>query len=245
MIAMALALLGCATGGGSGFDGGARRDSGQLDADVVDARTPLDAGRDAAPVDASGTVDAGRDSGTSPPDSGPGDAGAACPPTSARVAIVEVMVAALSGSTDRGEWIEILNAGDCEVDLGGTELVSGTAVFTMPSLVIPPGGRRVLAQSGDTAENHGLVVNVDYGSSGIVLDNGGDTIELRMGATTIDRVSWIATDHVASSSRMFPDGSAISGNDSQVRWCNSTSVYATVGTTMIRGTPGMGNGACP
>lgn len=254
LVMAVLLWTGCATGGG-GFDAGSsgRTDAGGTDASasdagLVDAAVPAD-----AQVDAS--VDAGpRDAG--PPDAGPQDAGPqdagmpGCPPTSDRIAIVEVMIASKTGAGDRGEWLELLNAGDCTVDLGGLQLASPAggpdgpeATYTISAgRTIAPGARIVLAQSMSPTENHGLMFDEVY--TALVFDNGGDWIELRSGAEVIDRVEWNSIDVTPGTSRRFPDERSIADNHIRNAWCASTALYSTAGGE-FRGTPRGANGSCP
>lgn len=262
----------CATGGGGPRDAGSPRDAasqdaassdaGRADGGTVDAGAPTDAGgADSGPsamdaaTDAATSRDAGRDAGTDAGTDagvdGGRDAGTTCAPTSERIAIVELMISSVSGSGDRGEWIELRNAGDCTVDLGGLTLVSpasGTGPevsYTVPAgTIVTAGGRLVLAQSANPSENHGLTFDLAYGASGLVLDNGGDWIELRSGAGTIDRVSWTATTFVRGATRTFPDARPIATNDNQANWCNATTAYSSATGGPFYGTPGGPNG-CP
>jgi hypothetical protein len=231
-------------------------DAGRRDARAGDAQDmpedapsfdtgPFDAGRDAR-------VDAGRDAGRDAPFDAGFDAGPPlCPATVDRIAIVEVMISSRSGAGDRGEWIEIYNAGDCFVDLGMAELLSpntsGTPIVWSfpPGTVIAPMGRLVLAQSTVAAENHDLMYDLSYSTSGIVLDNGGDSVSIRVPGTMLDTVSWGATDYVHGAARSFPDTLPITMNDSQARWCNATATYSTATGGPYRGTPRMANGSCP
>ena len=267
VVTAALLWAGCATGGG-GLDGGnaGRADAGRTDASLDDGG-PVDAGAPDAsraagiPVDAqvdSGTLDAGTF------DAGPSDAGhdaghdagqdagpPLCPPTSDRVAIVEVMIASDTGAGDRGEWIELINAGDCTVDLGGLELASpiggagSTAIATYTisaGRTLAQGARIVLAQSANPTENRGLAFDEAYTS--LVFDNIGDWVELRSGGATIDRVEWLSNDIVHGASRRFPDARPISDNGIRSAWCTSTALYSTAGGNFY-GTPRTGNGSCP
>jgi hypothetical protein len=203
----------------------------------VDASTDAGAGEDAA-------VDAG-------PDSGLDAGGALCSPTSERLAIVEIMISSRSGSTDRGEWIEIVNAGTCPVDLAGLLLVgtpassSAEETYTITGTILAPGGRWVLAQSPLAVENRDLPHDEAYGAANITFDNIGDFVELRSGATVIDRVTWTLTDFTHGFARSYPDGAPIAANDSQLAWCNATEVYSTATGGPYRGTPRMPNGSCP
>jgi hypothetical protein len=248
------AAMGCATGG-AGIDAG--RPSADSGGPTGDAGNPDGGPRDAGPVDA-GRTDSGVLDASAPVDSGPLDSGTrldagapTCPPTSARVAVVELMISSRSGAGDLGEWVELVNVGDCTVTLAGLQLASPSfgvgdpLVFTIPDGTLAPGARFVLAQSGVASENHGVPHDLTYAGSGIVLDNGDDWLELRLGGATLDRVSWVAGDVVHGHSRMFPDGVDVSMNASSLLWCASTSIYSSSVGGPYRGTPRAPNGTCP
>ncbi|AKF06623.1 lamin tail domain-containing protein [Sandaracinus amylolyticus] len=249
IVACAMIGSGCATGSGGVEDAGRGQDGGNLDGAVADAGR--DAGRDAS-VDAmvidSGPRDSGMpiDSGT---DAGGMDSGPpTCPPTATNLAIVEVMIRTETGTEDRGEWIELLNAGDCLVDLGGLVISSPPATYTIPAgHVLPAGARFVLAQSTVAAENRGLVYDLSYTGSGIVLDNSGDTLELIAGGTTIDSVTWTSATSVLKYSTEFPDSRPIAENASMSNWCpaSMSATYSSTAGGPYYGTPGAPNGACP
>lgn len=235
-------------GGSGGFDTG-RRDAGRMpDAGRRDAGRMPDAGRrDSGPP---AMMDAGtRDAGPPPMP----DAGMTCMPASANLAIVEVMVASASGSSDRGEWFEVLNFGDCTVSLAGMVIESPTSTG-MPKMhmvtggFIAPGQHFVFALSGSPAENHGLPHDYVYGTGGaddVILNNGADSLTLRAtSGAMIDVVMWPSGGFNYARSRQFPSTLMPVMNDAWSRFCDSTVVYSTMGG-MFYGTPQVANGTCP
>jgi hypothetical protein len=250
-------LLACAEGGGDpsdldtgpgGFDAGRRDTGGMVDAGGRDAGRPRDAGggRDAGPP--------GMDAG--PRDAGPPampDAGMTCMPASANLAIVEVMVASASGSSDRGEWFEVMNFGDCTVALAGMVIESPTSTGMLKTHMVTggfinPGQHFVFALSGAPAENHGLPHDYVYGTGGaddVILNNGADSLTLRApSGAMIDVVMWPSGGFNYAHSRQFPSTLMPVMNDAWSRFCDSTVVYSTMGG-MFYGTPQVANGTCP
>lgn len=250
---------GCATGGGGDTvqrRDGSSGDAGRADAGGrLDASATVDASHDAGatttdaavgPVDAgTGVRDAGADAGPAPTDAGPPRP---CAPTSATLAITEVMIASISGSGDRGEWFEVVSTATCAMDLTGLviESVAGVGapvMHTVTSATIPAGDHFVFAMSAVAAENHGLAHDYVYGST-ISFANGGGTLRLRVGATVVDEVSWPSGGFTYASARQFPAGAALDTNGTWAFWCDATNVYSSMGGTFL-GTPGMANGLCP
>ncbi|WP_236605796.1 lamin tail domain-containing protein [Sandaracinus amylolyticus] len=249
IVAGAIACTGCATGSGGVEDAGRGQDASTLDGAVADAGR--DGGRDASvdamvidsgPRDSGMPIDSGTDAGAM--DSGP----ATCPPTATNLAIVELMIRTETGTEDRGEWIELLNAGDCLIDLGGLEISSPPATYTIPAgHLLEPGERFVLAQSTVAAENRGLVYDLSYTGSNIVLDNNGDTLALIAGGTTIDSITWSSAIVPEKYSFEFPDTRPIAQNASLGNWCQASisNIYSNTAGGPYYGTPGAPNGACP
>jgi hypothetical protein len=180
------------------------------------------------------------------------DAGMVCAPTMGNLAIVEVMVASATGSADRGEWFEVLNFGDCRVDLTGLVIQSptGTGVLKMHTVtggVVAPGQHFVFALSGAPAENHGLPHDYVYGTGGaddVILNNSADSLTLIAGGVTIDSVAWPGGGYTAGRSRQLSTAFTPIMNDSWSRFCDSTGVYSMMGGT-FQGTPQAANIACP
>jgi beta-lactamase superfamily II metal-dependent hydrolase len=144
------------------------------------------------------------------------------------VAISEVMADPAAVPDERGEWFEVHNRGSAPAELRGWRIASGNdspAAITR-SVVIPAGGRVVLARNGSEAENGGVTAAFEYGS-GISLANGGDWLALRdASGATVDSVAW--TSVPSGASRVLDGG----------EWRTSTKVFG----AGDRGTPGSATG---
>lgn len=244
VLGLALALAGCASGGGD--DAGSDMDAGPPG---VDSGPGMDAGppmTDAGPPD----TDAGPPMDAGPPfDAGPFDAGPPfdagdCAADSAAITISEVMISSQSGSGDFGEWFELKNEASCTVSLAGLEIQSGAGSHTIASGILTAGGYFVLSRSGDAMENHELQTDYVYGSS-ISLSNGGGALSILNGGTEIARVTWGSTDYLRGASRQLsrsaPESTSLGGGN----WCNSSAVYSMAAGGPFLGTPGMQNVECP
>lgn len=244
-------VAGCAQGGGT-TDAGPVRSDGGTDAGAV---------RDGGRRDSGGPLpDAGRDSGGGLPDAGSGDAGGTdsgppridagfdagsglCLPSAANVEISEVLVSSQTGAGDRGEWFEIHNLSGCTVNIGGMEIESGSVTHTVTAGLLTAGGFLVLAQSGDSVENHNLPEDYVYGTS-LRFSNSSGTLVLRAMGMEITRMSWGSTDHRTGASRQLARGATMSTSLGASGWCDSTDVYSmTMGSFL--GTPGALNRPCP
>lgn len=247
----ALAIGACAQGGfadagepdldaGSGEDAG--RDAGRRDAGRISLP---DAGRDAGPMRDAGMSDAGR-----MPDAGRDAGMGACAPSASTIAIVEVMVSSRTGAGDLGEWFEVKNIGSCTVNLAGLVIDSPTSGSPRTHMVtggiVAPGESWVFAQSGDSAQNHGLGHDYVYGST-IIFENGTDSLGLTFDGAEIDRVAWTSTDFMHSASRQLSIGAMPTANSDlgTTSWCNSTNVYSSATGGPFLGTPQMNNATCP
>ena len=187
-----------------------------------------------------------------PPDAGPMDAGPACPIGPGSLVIDEVMISSVSGSGDRGEWFEIVSTLSCTANLAGLTIVSPTGggvekSHTIASGTIRSGQYFVFALSSAPADNHGLSLDYAYGTGGsddVILNNSADWLELRDGATVIDRVAWPSGGFTNGASRQYPGSADASANDNWSLWCDSVPVYSMTGGT-FHGTPQAANRLCP
>ena len=170
--------------------------------------------------------------------------GAALPPTAAgQVLVTEFMARSQSGSSDKGEWLELYNAGDAEVDLNGCLLLDdGTNSFEFTqSLVMTAGQYLVLGKSDVPEENHGAPV--DFVHTGYTLSNGDDEIVLKCGEMEIDRVNYVDNwVDLGVAIQLDPDAFDHQANDDLANWCLAQPVY---GTADKKGTPGQPNPQCP
>ncbi|HEY8432322.1 MAG TPA: lamin tail domain-containing protein, partial [Sandaracinaceae bacterium] len=164
-------------------------------------------------------------------------------------------VAARPGSGDLGEWFEVENLGSCTIDLTGLTIESpgssGTpATHVVTSGRVAPGELFVFAQSGNAMENYGLPYDYVYGAgtTGVVFNNGADSLKLRLGTIEIDRVEWTSpTDYrVGAARQLSSTASPLSNQDiGGSAFCDATDVYANVDGEPLRGTPGMPQRPCP
>lgn len=216
----------------------------------------MDAGRDSG----GGLPDAGRDGGGGLPDAGPRDSGrpdsgppgtdagtdggpGLCTPSSTNVEISEIMVSSQTGAGDRGEWFEIHNLGACTVGIDGMEIESGSVSHTVSGGLLTAGGFSVLAQSGDSVENHNLSEDYVYGTS-LRFANSSGTLVLRFAGAEVARVSWGSTDHRTGAARQLGRGATMSPSLGNVVWCDATDVYSMTAGSFL-GTPGALNQPCP
>jgi competence protein ComEC len=126
-----------------------------------------------------------------PPDAAAGGTASDGQPPAA-VAIGRVMADPRVVPDERGEWIELRNAGTDTVELRGWRLRSANdrpyALAT--SLRVAPGAVVVLGRSADRAANGGVAVAHAYGDA-LTLANGADWLALEDArGRTVDSVAW-------------------------------------------------------
>jgi hypothetical protein len=166
-----------------------------------------------------------------------------------RLLITEIKSNPLLVPDHQGEWIEIFNPGDEDVELAGLTLISGgpsgDEQFTFSATVpgrIAPGAYAVVGLAGP-ALNGGVQVDGVYGE--VRLENESDWIELRAGGLLLDRVAWDdgATFPDAQGTSMQLDifGLDESLNDLGEWWCKAS----LPGPGGEPGSPGGPNEFCP
>ena len=110
-------------------------------------------------------------------------------------------------------------------------------IFPEDSLVIEPGGFRVLGSNGDPATNGG--VQVDYVYEGIVLADATGSLAM-VDVVVVDSVAWDVAEGFEVLEgvplNLGSDWLDASLNDDGAYWCPSE---------IPGGTPGAGNAACP
>lgn len=133
-----------------------------------------------------------------------------------------------------GEWLELYNAGNNDVNLRGWTLTDlGSDRHTIDQdVVIQPGQYLVLARSGDTASNGGVIASYTY--AGLSLANSADELMLfAPDGSEVDRVVWgmeggVAVQSGASTARV--------GVHVDAPWAISTAPWT--GSTGDLGSPG-------
>jgi hypothetical protein len=161
------------------------------------------------------------------------------------VLVNEVMFDPSLVDGDFGEWIEILNVSEAEVDLMGLVLHDDDdAGFVIEgSLPVPAGGAVVLGPSGDSAANGGVSVDYAYSIDAVKLGNEGDTLTLSADGEALDTFTWDATVFTVAEGSALQLSSGVNdpdSNDSPAAWCLATAAYGSGDL----GSPGDANRAC-
>jgi hypothetical protein len=159
--------------------------------------------------------------------------------------ITEIMTDPQLVDGDFGEWFEVQNLHNDDIQLQGLTVSddSGDAFEIAGSLVVPAGGVVVLGSFVDPEVNGGTPIDYewrwDFG-----LANSGDTVRLSYGTVELDVVAY-------DNGHSFPDlsGASLSldagsldaeANDDGSNWCAATTPY----NEGDLGTPGVPNPVC-
>ena len=170
-----------------------------------------------------------------------------CPTTAnpGDVIINEIMFDPVAVGDQDGEWFELFNPTDRDININGWTIVDSEndsdVIDNAGPLNLPAGGYLVLGKNGDMNANGGVPVGYDYGNSISLLNSNGAVTLLDGEQNEIDRVAY--DDGVT-----FPDpsGAAIAlvhpalDNSLGENWCVATTPYG-LGDL---GTPGVAND-CP
>ncbi len=164
------------------------------------------------------------------------------PDVAGEVLFTEFMAKSQAGS-DKGEWVELYNASDESLDLGGClfkDAGSDSHEIVGP-LVFAPGAYLLLARSDVPEENHGLEPDYVYGGNS--LSNSDDELIIECNGLVIDEVIYngnLVLEGVAA--QLDLDSFDVALNDDGANWCPAMQTYGTAGKL---GTPGLANEACP
>ncbi|MFO0746922.1 MAG: lamin tail domain-containing protein [Myxococcota bacterium] len=155
------------------------------------------------------------------------------------LAVTEVMADPKVLDDTQGEWFELYNPhADVTWDLAGCRIESSATESYLidASLVVPPGGRVVLARSA----NPGFVPDRVYSS--IKLANASDVLSLVCGGVHIDDFAWTVAAPTGKSISVDPSYEDADLNDDPDAWCPAP-VTAAEGKDAA--TPGLANPPCP
>lgn len=143
------------------------------------------------------------------------------------ILISEIMVDPSKVTDANGEWFEIFNLSNCDVDINGYQFSdNGTESFTIgSSLIVPANGFIVLGSNSSSSSNGGY--NPDYTYSGYTLDDNGDEIIVSDGSKgELDRVEYDNTDWpVNSGQAMVFTQSPDNDNNDYANWTPATDTY--------------------
>lgn len=144
-----------------------------------------------------------------------------------------------------GEWFEIYNPGEAEIDLGGVIVHdAGKDKFTIAAgTKIAGKGYAVIAASADKALNGGVEPAYVYGKN-MTMNNTFDAITLEFNGIAIDTVAydltkgWLNLNGVSLS--LSPTSTDSVANDVADNWCGASGVLA----DKDKASPGVANSAC-
>lgn len=158
--------------------------------------------------------------------------------------VVEIMSDPEAVDDTNGEWFEVINVSNRNVNIAGLTLESANdQPYTLSAAapaVVAAGERVVFGLNADAGTNGG--VGVDHTYAGLALD-AVDSITLKVGSTEIDTVAWDANYPVEAGKAMGLGGQhdpVAQTNDDGALWCVATTA---LGTDF--GTPGAANDTCP
>ena len=165
--------------------------------------------------------------------------------------ITEIMKDPVEVSDTYGEWFELYNTTEYEVDITGWMIVDDGVddhtIFAEGGVVVPGESYFVLGRSGDEEINGG--VSVDYVYGGVEgetfnLGNNDDEIILKSGSDVIDEVWYdsgdLFPDVAGRSLSLSPDAFDAEGNNDGANWCAAVDAYGSGDF----GTPGATNPSC-
>lgn len=160
------------------------------------------------------------------------------------IIVSEIMQNPNAVNDNLGEWFEVHNNTEFDIDLSGLEVSddNGSGFVVSGPLILPAGGDVVFGRNLNAAVNGG--VPVDYAWSGFALGNTNDSIIISYGGVEFDRVAWddgaTFPDPVGTSMNLDAESFDIVGNDAGSAWCEATTVFGDGDF----GTPGGPNEIC-
>ncbi len=165
-------------------------------------------------------------------------------PAVGEVIFTELMVRALAGTTDNGEYVELHNTTTKDLDISGCLFKDAGASFAIPAgTTLVAGDYLVLVKSSDPAGNFGCPFDFAWGTA-ISLTNGGEALTFECATVAIDTVTYGGTfDDIEGASAQLKNANLnATDNDTMTNWC--TGGFSTYGTAGKRGTPGSVNDDC-
>lgn len=158
------------------------------------------------------------------------------------VIITEIMVSPNIISPGSGQWIELYNPSDKEINLQGMTITTDSGYLHIISqakpLYIPGKGYMVLGCSANLEINGGVKVSYEYGGE-ISFDQVKDGVRLLFGGKIVDQVTYGQEKIAPVQGRsMQVEPKSLDG---ETHWCYGRILYGTYGNY---GTPGTTNTDC-
>ncbi|HMV67843.1 MAG TPA: lamin tail domain-containing protein, partial [Myxococcota bacterium] len=139
-----------------------------------------------------------------------------------------------------GEWLTFVNVTDETLDLDGLVIADASRSFLYGgALQIAPGAEAVAWPAPGTSECFGLVDGLVYSAS-VTLNNGGDTVSLAWGGTTVDEVTYPSA-RSGKARELDPRYTDAAANDDDAWWCDAVTTFS---PSVDLGTPGTPNALC-
>ncbi len=145
------------------------------------------------------------------------------------IVINEIMKDPVAVVDTAGEWFELYNPGDSEVDINGWTIkdddFDSHVIDNGGPLIIASDGYLVLGRNSDSLANGG--VEVDYVYDGILLANSDDEVVMVYsdGASEVDRVVYNESDFPDESGKSMELTNPDSDNNDGVNWASATVAY--------------------
>lgn len=159
------------------------------------------------------------------------------------VLVSEVMHHPLMVSDVDGEWFELRNTTERDIDMIGWDVRSddGDAFHIGDTLVVPSGGSLVFGANDDSAANGGATVHYPYDRTHFSL-SAADTLILAAGTVTVFDIEWNEAWPVAdgASLGLDPDHGIMPDARLTSSWCLSKTLLV----SGDKGTPGSMNDQC-
>jgi cysteine-rich repeat protein len=147
---------------------------------------------------------------------------------------------------DKGEWVELFNAGPNPILYDAIFLADAVSDFEAitegSGLILEVGEFLLVARHSDPLVNGGMT-NVG-GLFSFFLNNTGDTIYVRVGGEIVDVLDYTSFGNTLGTSKQLSEGLPLNPgtNDDGGNWCNGTEGF---GDGVELGTPGEPNLPCP
>lgn len=168
------------------------------------------------------------------------------------IIITEIMVNPTMVTDANGEWFEVYNTSESDIDINGWKISDDKSEHIITSqwpVLVAAQTYAVLTKKGNPTDNGGIVPDYSYQStsdspSTFMVNNDHDSLTLTAQSMLIDKVSYhidfawpVAPGVSMQLSSESLDGAA---NDAPLNWCMGTAVYG----AGDQGSPGWPNQAC-